>query len=324
MISLSESILKSVSAGKEEVRKRIEDWIAENNYGKYVVNDDFTITLFDPSSKGNVIKGNIPDYIVIDSAGFITITDCTSLKNLPKDMRGLIILNSKFEDFSELKSDDCDLLVSNCDFNSIKGIPKDAEFIALGNNTKHFKKKDIKKLVNTKPQNIHTLGWHDNSGRYYGTWVLGPNDVDYCEKEVELLEQKYKKAIPDLDHTVFSCNSRDTSIGIRLDFLPKSEHPNGISDNSIFLEFRYDVEDSTIEVSNYGHLELTPQDKAGKYKYYALKGFTAPYYDAGGKRFRKTRLDNFDADNVYDKTIDWIKAVVDAALKDQGGTLKRK
>jgi hypothetical protein len=71
-------------------------------------------------------------------------------------------------------------------------------------------------------------------------------------------------------------------------------------------------------------LNLTDEDKKGKYKYYALKGFTAPYYDKGGKKFRKVRLDRFDLKTFIDKTKDWVKDVVDAALEDQGGELKRK
>ena len=324
MISLVESILKSVDAGHDLVRKQVEAWVAEQGLKAVVINPDCSITIGGNTRWGtNIVKGNIPDYIVLNSVQDLTITECTSLKNFPKSAVALIITNSTFDDFSELDMEYCESLrVANCEFRSLKGLPKDCRTIYLGNNKNHFAKKDIKKLVNTKPQDIHTLGYYSTS--WGGCWVLGPNDVEYCKKELEELNKKYKKAIPSLDHVVSTCKQDDTHIYFSLDFLPSAQHPYGISDNSIYLAFKYDIEESTVEFYQSGHLELTPKDKEGKYKYYALKGFTAPYYDAGGKKFRKIRLDNFDADNVYSKTIDWIKGVVDAALEDQGGVLKRK
>jgi hypothetical protein len=317
---LNESILGSTKSGKEGLRSRVEEWIDDNNLKDAFINPDCSVTI---GGRRNVVKGNIPDFIILNSVQNLTITECTSLKNFPKTSAVLTITNSTFDNFTELDIDYCkSLRVFNCDFKSLKGIPKDCVAIYLGNNTHHFVKKDIKKLVNTKPQNIYTLGYYNN---IYCQLLLGQNDVDYCNKEIEKLEKQYHKAIPELDHIVFSGNREDYSIiYIKLDFLPRSEHFNGISDNSIYLQFKYDIDDSTIEYLRDGHLDLTQKDKEGKYKYYALKGFTAPYYDAGGKKFRKTRIDNFDADSIFNKTIDWIKAVVDAALEDQGGVLKRK
>lgn len=321
---IQESILGSTKSGKELLRSRVEDWINDNNLKGTTINPDCSVTIGGNTRwRTNIVKGNIPDFIVLNSVQDLTITECTSLKNFPKKAVALIIANSTFDDFSELDVEYCkSLRVENCDFRSLKGIPKDCETIYLGNNKHHFLKKDIKKLVNTKPQDIHTLGYY--STRWAGEWVLGENDVDYCKKELEILDKKYHKAIPQMDHLVKSCKEDNTHIYFSLDFLPSSQHLYVISDNSIYLSFKYDIEESTIEFYQSGHLELTPKDKEGKYKYYALKGFTAPYYDAGGKKFRKTRIDNFDADSIFNKTIDWIKAVVDAALEDQGGVLKRK
>lgn len=320
---LNESILGSTKSGKEGLRSMVEDWINDNKLKDTFINPDCSVTIGGNSNRRNVVKGDIPDYIILNSVQNLTITECTSLKNFPKTSVVLTITDSTFDDFTELDIDYCkSLRVFNCDFKSLKGIPKDCKYLYIGNNTKHFIKKDIKKLVNTKPQHIHTLGYYNI---IYCSLLLGQNDVDYCNKEIEILNKKYKQAIPELDHIVFNGNNENSSsIYIKLDFLPRSEHFNGISDNSIYLSFKYDIEESTIEFYQSGHLELTPKDKEGKYKYYALKGFTAPYYDAGGKKFRKTRIDNFDADSVFNKTIDWIKDVVDAALKDQGGVLKRK
>ena len=97
-----------------------------------------------------------------------------------------------------------------------------------------------------------------------------------------------------------------------------------ISDNSIFLDFKYTISDSSLELSRQGHLNLTDADKKGKYQYYALKGLSAPYLDNGGKKFRKVRLDDFNAKEVTDKLIDWTKAVIKTAIEDQGGILTKK
>lgn len=329
MISLrdkivNEGILDSTGSGKVGLKKQVENWIADNNIKDAIINPDCSVTIGGNTRWGaNIVKGNIPDYIVLNNVQDLTITECTSLKNFPKSAVALIITNSTFDDFSELDMEYCETLrVANCEFRSLKGLPKDCKTIYLGNNKNHFAKKDIKKLVNTKPQDIHTLGYYSTS--WGGYCVLGTNDVEYCNNELELLDKKYHKAIPQMDHMVKGCKEDDSSIYIRLDFLPKSEHFNGIADNSIYLQFMYNIEDSSLEFRSSGHLELTDKDRAGKYKYYALKGFTAPYYDKGGKKFRKMRIDNFDADTIFSKTIDWIKAVVDAALEDQGGVLKRK
>ena len=200
MISLrdkivNEGVLNSTKSGVEGVRKHVEEWIAENNIKKAIINPDCSITIGSSRLGENVIKGNIPDYIVINDAQNLTITECTSLKNFPKRVWVLMINNSTFDDFSELDVEECtSLRVSNCNFKSIKGLPKDCQTIFLGNNNNHFTKKDIKKIVNTKPQDIHTLGYYSTS--WGGGWVLGTNDVEYCRKELDELEKRYNKAIP--------------------------------------------------------------------------------------------------------------------------------
>jgi hypothetical protein len=157
----------------------------------------------------------------------------------------------------------------------------------------------------------------------YAEFVLGQFDVDYCKDELKKLENLYKSYIPEMKYLAGVPNENWTNIYFKLDFLSKENHPNHISDNSIYLSFEYDIRGSSLELSSVGHLNLTDEDMKGKYKYYALKGFDAPYIDNGGKKFRKCRIDDFNAEEIFNKTKDWIRAVVDAALKDQGGILRR-
>ena len=329
MISLrdkivNEGILDSTRSGKEGLKKQVEEWIEDNNIKDATINPDCSVTIGGNVRFGkNVIKGAIPDYIVLNSVQDLTITETDSLKNMPKNAVVLTITNSSIDNFEDVNMDYCESFrVFNCDIKSLKGLPKDCNSLYIGNNKQHFTKKEIKKFVNTKPNYIYTLGYY--SLKFYDL-LLGQNDVNYCSDELDKLEKMYKKSVPELDHMVFSgCKEDNTTIYMKLDFLPKSEHVNGIAENSIYLQFAYNVDDCSLEYRQSGHLNLTDKDRAGKYKYYALKGFTAPYYDTGGKKFRKTRLDDFNAEAVYLKTIDWIRNVVMAALEDQGGVLKRR
>lgn len=321
---INEGILDSTKSGKSGIKKQVEDWIVDNNIKDAIINPDCSVTIGGNVRFGrNVIKGEIPDYIVLNSVQDLRITETNSLKNMPKRAISLTIINSEIEDFQDIDMEYCETFrVFNCDIKSLKGLPKDCKRICLGNNKQHFTKKEIKKLVNTKPNDIYNLGYYSST---FCAFLLGPNDVDYCSDELDKLEKMYKKAVPELDHIVYSGQKEDNSaIYMTLDFLPKSQHFNGIAENSIYLRFAYNIDDSSLEFRSSGHLDLTDKDREGKYKYFALKSFTAPYIDNGGKKFRKTRLDDFTAEAVYSKTIDWIRNVVMAALEDQGGVLKRK
>ena len=114
------------------------------------------------------------------------------------------------------------------------------------------------------------------------------------------------------------------NIYIRLDYTKSDETEIRDQHSGIFLEFAYNFESSSLELNSNGHLNLTEKDKGGKYKYYALKLFLAPLIDNGGKRFRKTGLDDLTYSEFIKKTKDFIVNVTNAALEDQGGTIGRK
>lgn len=319
MITLQESILSSTKAG---MKPMAEEWLKDHQIIYYKWEDDNTITIKDTFIE---IYAPIPDYVKIKSARTLNIVGINErteemLKNLPKDIIWLKIKDLEIADFKYIEDLDCDRIsLTGCDIKSLKGFPKNCKQVYIGDNLQHFTKKEIKKLVNAKPNEIHTLGTINST---YDL-VLGKNDMKVVEEFKNDLH-KIKKLVPEIKSTHIIARPNNYYIWIRLDYLLPEDYPHGMSDNSIFLDFKYTVKDSSIELDRQGHLNLTPEDKAGKYKYYALKGFTAPYIDNGGKKFRKTKLNDFTVDDFIDKTIDFIKAVTKAAIEDQGGELNRK
>ena len=268
------------------------------------------------------LKESIPDFIKIEKCGVIKICSEHYFKNLPEYTRYMFLENCLIESFTFLDEKKIEYLyIDNCDIKSLKGLP-DCYKLYIGNNKQVFSKKDLKKYTSTKPNYIYNLGVID---RFNDEWVrLGDNDINYIKNEFSDVLKQYQKYIPEIKSIPLSARKGAMSVYIKLDFLLPQDYPHGISDNSIYIDFIYNLDECSLEYNGSGHLNLTDEDKKGKYKYYALKGFTAPYYDKGGKKFRKVRLDKFDLKTFIDKTKDWVKEVVDAALEDQGGEFKRK
>jgi hypothetical protein len=324
MISLrdkivDESIISSTKAGRSGVLERAEEWLKERNIRNYEINDDGKFEIWERSI---TITEPIPDFVSIKKTRTMILTTKEALHgNMPEHVRELIIKDTDVDDFKPLENVSIDfLVVNNCNVKSLKNLPKECLQLYIGDNKEHFIKKDIKKLVKTKPTNIYTLGYYST---YFQSAQLGLNDIEYIQNEAEKIEKILSKEIPELKTVGISAKKDGHFVWIRLDFLNKEDHPHNIADNSIYLDFRYTISDSSLELSGQGHLRLTDEDKKGKYQYYALKGFSAPYIDNGGKKFRKVRVDDFNAKEITDKIIDWTKAVVKAAIEDQGGELKK-
>lgn len=325
MISLrdkvvGESIISSTKAGKASIIERAEKWLKERNIRNYEIDDDGKFEIWE---REIIITEPIPDFVNIKKVRTIALKTKDALQgNMPEQARELIIKDTEVEDFKPIENVVIDVLVvNNCNIKSLKHLPKECLQLYLGDNKEHFVKKEIKKLVKTKPANIYTLGYYST---YFQSAQLGLNDVEYLQKEAEKIEKILSKEIPELKTVDISAKKEGYFVWIRLDFLNKEDHPHNISDNSIFLDFKYTISDSSLELSRQGHLNLTDADKKGKYQYYALKGLSAPYLDNGGKKFRKVRLDDFNAKEVTDKIVDWTKSVIKAAIEDQGGVLTKK
>lgn len=317
---LHESILGSVGSGREGLKDKIKQWLVSHNIKDYVLNDNLTVVF--TGAVVNLMEP-IPDYITVTRAKSVFVQGSVDiLNNLPNVIGCLLIDDCEIKDFTDIS--DINILrlcISNCDIKSLKGIPSPQDRLYIGNNKQQFSKKELKKAgITTKPNDIYNIGCTS----IYGGVVLGDNDSQHISEEFEKLKEMYSKLLPEMKSFNYSCRKGSPTVYFTIDFLSKEEHPNYISDNSIFLSFSYQLEGSILEYKNSGCLELTQKDREGRYKYYALKSFTDPYKDKGGKKFRRTRLYIFTAKEIFEKTKDWIRAVVDAALEDQGGVLKRR
>jgi len=322
MISLrdkivNEGILSSTHSGKDTL---IKNWLAQHDG----IRADEQGIIHPITSNEIRIEGEIPDYINFAPVKIFKLKhskDPNTLEKIPQCER-LEIISCNIKDFSGIKDNSCKVLaITDCELDSIKNLPKKPNFLYIGNNDVHVTKKMLKKFIDTDQKHIYTIGERND----FSTGpITGSNDVRYCEEQLNEYFERLKKLIPEIKGFNSGVSTGRQCIYPRIDFLSKENIPYCISDNGIFVTFKYDITDSSLELYSTGHLELTDADKAGKYKYYALKGLTDPYYDRGGKKFRKCRLDDFNADELYKRTADWLKEVVDAALEDQGGVLKRR
>lgn len=321
---LNESILSSTKSGASNIDERIKQWFISQGVDErdLHITKEHKVIVASSMRKMFDLKERIPDFIKIERCGAIKICNENYFENLPEYTRYMFLEDCLIEDFTFLEGKKIErLYINKCDIKSIKGLP-DCDRLYIGNNEQVFSKKELKKYTSTKPGYIYTLGeMYD----YNSDWVmLGDYDIKYLKNEFSDAIKQYQKYVPEVKSIHLNARKEAMAVYIRLDFLLPQDHPNGISDNSIYIDFRYNLDECSLQYDTCGHLNLTDEDKKGKYKYYALKGFTAPYYDKGGKKFRKVRLDKFDLKTFIDKTKDWVKDVVDAALEDQGGELKRK
>lgn len=329
MISLrekivGESILSSTKSGAANIDERIKEWFISQGVDErdIRITDEHKVMVSSVIRRMFELKEPIPDFIKIEKCGALKIRSGNNFENLPEYTRYMFLEDCLIEDFTFLEGKKIErLYINNCDIKSLKGLPN-CDKLYIGNNEQVFSKKELKKYTSTKPNYIYTLGeMYD----FNIDWVmLGENDIKYITDEFSDALKQYQKYVPEVKSVNVSKRKGSMNVYVRLDFLLPQDHPNGLSDNSIYIDFSYSLEDCALENNGNGHLNLTDEDKKGKYKYYALKGFTAPYYDKGGKKFRKVRLDKFDLKTFIDKTKEWVKDVVDSALEDQGGELKRK
>lgn len=321
---LNESILSSTKSGAANIDERIKQWFISQGVDErdMRIDDNHKVIVSTTIRRMFELKEPIPDFIKIERCGAIKIRSMNHIENLPECTRYMFLEDCLIDDFTFLEGKKIERLhINKCDIKSLKGLP-DCDRLYIGNNKQVFSKKELKKYTSTKPNYIYTLGeMYD----FNTDWVmLGDNDIKYITEEFSDVLKQYKKYVPEVKSINVSKRKSAMAVYLRLDFLLPQDYPHGISDNSIYIDFRYNLEDCSLEMNSCGHLNLTDEDKKGKYKYYALKGFIAPYIDNGGKKFRKVRLDKFDLKTFIDKTKDWVKDVVDAALEDQGGELNRK
>ena len=72
---------------------------------------------------------------------------------------------------------------------------------------------------------------------------------------------------------------------VRLDALDKKDWPHNISDNSVFLDFKINLREHSVEVFRCGHIYLTRHDQ--QTSYLAMCSMKKAHQFVGGKWFRR-------------------------------------
>ena len=320
MKTLKESILSSTGTGAAMTEKFLNDYVKQSQWKK---NDDGTysvkvLTISQAEVSFPINRIDEIEILIISDAQKIDFT------NFPK-VRWMSILNSAIDSFDGLKSVQY-MNISGCDIKNIDSLKNTTmKYLSIGNNKQHYSVKEIMKLTGLKPDQFNTIGTF-NGKRYKikQGLVLGDNDNQRVKEIVSEYAKILKKKCPSVQYIKVNSQSFNDRVNIYISFIIENEIPNRIQENGIYMYFTWYLADNSLENTINGHLELTDADKQGKYKYYALKSLIDPYLDEGGKKFRKCRMNEFSAKDLDNKISEWICAVIDAALKDQGGVLKRK
>lgn len=102
---------------------------------------------------------------------------------------------------------------------------------------------------------------------------------------------------------------------VRLDALSREDWPNGISDNSIFVDIKINMKEQKFEVSRSGHIWLTDAD--AKKSYLCMCGMRSAVEVMGGKWLRKSSYK--DAKDLAKKVKKFWEQAVDCVAKATGG-----
>ena len=321
MKSLKESILSSTGTGIAMTEKFLNDYVKPSQWKK---NDDGTYFVKEFTISQDEVSFPINR---IDEIELLIISDAQKIEftNFPK-VRWMHIHNSTIDSFDGLKSVQC-MNISDCDIKNIDSLKNTTmKYLSIGNNKQHFTVKEIMKLTGLKPEQFNTIGTCEGV-HYYNTkneLIIGNNDIERVKEIVSEYEKILKKKCPHVKYIKMNSQASFFKVYMYISFITEYEIPNRIQENGIYMYFTWNLTDKSLENNQNGHLELTDADKQGKYKYYALKSLIDPYLAEGGKKFRKCRMNEFSAKDLDNKISDWICAVIDAALKDQGGVLKRR
>jgi len=328
MKKLYESILSSTNTGKAAInRKKIEDWLKENKLDNdYEIDDKNNISIF--GDKFVRINGGYKIYTEIPK--FIKIKFCSSLivdredmlndRIIPQESTRLIFRDITIDDFSFLEYKECKFLsVHNCDIKSLNGLDKikNLKYLVVSGNKKVYTKKELAKYSKLKINEIRNVGEYYY---YFNSYVVSKTEVEQLTEKLEEIAAYVKKQVPSVKFHEISCGAKSGFIYLNFEFLNKEDISYGIRMNGIYLSFMYSVDDDKLVLHSNGHINITPEEKkSSKYKYFALKSLLDPYYDNGGKKFRKTLIKDFYSDEIAEKITPFIKDVIDEALFNQGG-----
>ena len=243
MISLRdkihEGILSITKSGAANIDESIKEWfISQGVDEKYFrITDEHKVVVSTILKLGIIfeLKEPIPDFVKIEKCGAIKIGSADLFENLPEETRYMFIEDCSIEDFTFLEDKKVErLYINRCDIKSLKGLPN-CDRLYIGNNKQVFSKKELKKYTSTKPNYIYTLGSGFVSND--DLVLLGDNDIKYIKEEFSDTLKQYQKYVPEIKSIHLSLTKGAMSTYLRLDFLLPQDHPNGISDNSIYIDF---------------------------------------------------------------------------------------
>ena len=329
MKTLYESILSSTKTGKSGIKEKISEWAKENKFKDFEIDDNNYLSIHDLpiglNGSGFEIKTDIPSYIKIKEITVLKVNRQDVIDIIPEKSKKLIFEGVIIKDFSFLDGKICEIIeIHNCDIKSLKGLDKVEKLFSINvsGNKYVYRNKELIKASGLKASNVRNLGFYY---RMYNSYCVSAYDETQIDNQLYNITKKIKKEIPEIKFSTTDVRRNSSSIYFSFDFLERDKIPHKIRMNGIYLAFKFDIDESKLSLHSNGHIEITPEEKqTSKYKYFALKSLLDPYYDNGGKKFRKTSIKEFYSDEIADKLIPFIKDVIAAALENQGGKLERK
>ena len=117
-------------------------------------------------------------------------------------------------------------------------------------------------------------------------------DYDRHESECEIYKAQFEEIVSALNDAGYTTTDEFETFCpelqyIRMDMLKKEDWPNNIAENSIFIEYKINIDEKTVEIFRYGHVYLSDEDS--KKSYLAMCSMKKAHQAIGGKWFRRTK-----------------------------------
>lgn len=117
---------------------------------------------------------------------------------------------------------------------------------------------------------------------------------NFCqhESECEIYKAQFDEIISALNDAGYTTTDEFETFCpelqyIRMDMLKEEDWPHNIADNSIYIEYKINMDEKTVEIFRYGHIYLS--DKDSKKSYLAMCSMKHAHQAIGGKWFRRTK-----------------------------------
>ena len=117
-------------------------------------------------------------------------------------------------------------------------------------------------------------------------------ELNKHENECEIYKAQFEDIVSALNDAGYTTTDKfDTFCPelqyIRMDMLKEEDWPNHIDDNSIYIEYKINMDEKTIEIFCCGHIYLSDEDS--KKSYLAMCSMKQAHQAIGGKWFRRSK-----------------------------------